>query len=78
MSTFINVEPYQLQEVDGQLQPVLTNDSPPNLTPVDATKQWRLPSEPWIFVVDKDGIVRSSLMLIFSDDELTEAIKAVE
>jgi hypothetical protein len=76
--TFINVEPYQLQEVDGQLQPVLTDTTPADLVPVEATTQWRLPSEPWVFVVDKDGIVQSSLMLIFSDAELEAAIKAVE
>ncbi|MGP1674251.1 MAG: hypothetical protein ACTS8Z_03430, partial [Candidatus Limnocylindrales bacterium] len=55
--TVINVEPYQLQETDGQLQPVMTGD-PPNLTPAAATTEWRLVSEPWVFVVDKDGIVR--------------------
>ncbi|MFL5757172.1 MAG: TlpA family protein disulfide reductase [Chloroflexota bacterium] len=75
--TFINVEPYQLKDVDGQLQPVLTGD-PAALTPVQATLDWRLPSEPWVFVVDKDGIVRASLMLIFSDQELEAAIKAAE
>jgi hypothetical protein len=75
--TFINVEPYQLQEVDGQLQPVLTGD-PANLTPAAATEAWRLPSEPWVFVVDGNGIVTSSLMLIFSDEELTKAIEAVQ
>jgi len=76
--TFINVEPYQLKDVDGQLQPVLTDTTPADLIPVEATTQWHLPSEPWVFVVDKDGIVQSSLMLIFSDAELEAAIKAVE
>ncbi|MGZ9161045.1 MAG: hypothetical protein ACXW4T_07750 [Candidatus Limnocylindrales bacterium] len=75
--TFINVEPYQLQDVDGQLQPVLTGDSG-KLTPTAATTEWRLVAEPWVFVVDKDGIVRASFMLIFSDDELEAAIAAVE
>jgi hypothetical protein len=73
--TVINVEPYQLQEVDGQLQPVLTNDQ---LTPAAATTEWRLPSEPWVFVVDRDGVVTASFMLIFSDEELEAAITAVE
>ena len=73
--TFINVEPYQLVFKDGQLQPVLTNDQ---LTPTQATNEWRLPTEPWVFVVDKDGIVRGSFMLIFSDDEIEAAVKAVE
>jgi hypothetical protein len=73
--TFINVEPYELEFKDGQLQPVLTND---RLTPTQATDEWRLPTEPWVFVVDKNGIVSGSFMLIFSDDELEAAIKAVE
>ena len=75
--TFINVEPYQLEFKDGQLQPVLTGD-PPNLTPTAATNEWRLPTEPWVFVVDRDGIIRGSFMLIFSDEEIEAAIKAVE
>ena len=75
--TFINVEPYQLQLVDGQLQPVLTGD-PPDLTPAAATNDWRLAAEPWVFVVDRDGIVTKSLMLIFSDEELEAAVAAVD
>lgn len=74
--TVINVEPYQLQYADGGLQPVL--DASGNLTPTKATDEWHLPSEPWVFVVDKDGIVTNSFMLIFSDDELDEALTAVE
>ena len=75
--TFINVEPYELEVKDGQLQPVLTGE-PPDLTAAAATDAWRLTSEPWVFVVDRDGIVRSSLMLIFSDEELEAAVAAVE
>ena len=75
--TFINVEPYKLEFKDGSLQPVLCGD-PENLCPTDSTNEWRLPTEPWVFVVDKDGVVRSSLMLIFSDEELEAALKAVE
>jgi hypothetical protein len=75
--TFINVEPYELQFTDGQLQPVLTGD-PPGLTPTAATMEWRLPTEPWVFVVDKHGIVTGSFMLIFSDAEIEAALKAVE
>jgi len=75
--TVINVEPYQLEFTDGQLQPVVTGD-PPDLTPTEATNEWRLPTEPWVFVVDKDGIVTASFMLIFSDEELDAAVAAVE
>lgn len=75
--TFINVEPYQLELVEGQLQPVLTGD-PPALTAAASTEEWRLPSEPWLFVVDGEGVVRASMMLIFGDEELEAAIAAVE
>lgn len=75
--TFINVEPYQLELVEGQLQPVLTGE-PPALTAAAWTEEWRLPSEPWVFVVDREGIVRASFMLIFGDAELEAAIAAVE
>jgi hypothetical protein len=72
--TFINVEPYVLESVEGQLQPVLTEN---NLTPVPSVNEWGLTAEPGLFVVDDDGVVRSSLGLIFSDDELQGAIDDV-
>jgi hypothetical protein len=75
--TFINVEPYRLELVDGQLQPVLTGN-PPGLTNTAATDDWRLAAEPWVFVVNRDGIVTASLMLIFSDEELEAAVAAVD
>lgn len=75
--TFINVEPYQLEPVDGQLQPVLTGE-PPDLTAAPATDAWRLRTEPWVFVVDRAGVVTASLMLIFSEAELEAAVAAVE
>ena len=75
--TFINVEPYQLEIVDGQLQPVLTGE-PPQLTPAASLDEWGLLSEPWVFVVDRDGIVTASFMLIFGDEELEAAVSAVE
>ncbi|HYH94129.1 MAG TPA: hypothetical protein VD763_13285 [Candidatus Saccharimonadales bacterium] len=74
--TFINVEPYELEDVEGQLQPVLSGD-PPALTPTATTAEWGLPSEPWVFVVDRDGIVRGSFMLIFGDEELSAAVEEV-
>lgn len=74
---FIHVEPYRLTFDNGQLQPVLSGD-PPDLTAADATVKWGLLSEPFVFVVDRDGVVRSSLELIFSDAELTAALDAVK
>ncbi len=73
--TFINVEPYALTMTDGALQPVLTDGA---LTPAPATNDWKLPAEPWVFVVDGDGIVTASFMLIFGDAELEAAVSAVE
>ena len=74
--TVINVEPYELKYQDGGLQPVL--DANGNLMPTKATDEWHLPTEPWVFVVDKDGVVTDSFMLIFSDEELDKAMAAVE
>ena len=72
--TVINVEPYELQLEDGQLQPVLTDE---RLTPAAATTEWRLAAEPWVFVVDGEGVVTASFMLIFGDEELEAAIEEV-
>ncbi|HYC06490.1 MAG TPA: hypothetical protein VEG29_01070 [Candidatus Binatia bacterium] len=72
--TYINVEPYKLQYTNGSLQPVF--DANGNLQPTDVTNTWGLLSEPWIFVVDKDGIVRGSFSLIFTTDELKAAVTA--
>jgi len=73
--TAINVEPYELEFTDGSLQPVL--DSEGRLVPVAATIEWGLPSEPWIFVVDRDGIVTGSFEGIVSEEELRAAVEAV-
>jgi len=48
---WIHVEPFELDE-DGVL--VLRNGQRVN---TDAANSWRLPSEPWVFVVDAEGVV---------------------
>jgi hypothetical protein len=73
--TFINVEPYKLQFTGGRLQPVL--DARGQLQATDVTDAWGLLTEPWIFVVDRDGIVRGSYAVIASPEELKAAIAAV-
>jgi hypothetical protein len=73
--TFIHVEPYKLTFDGTRLQPVLTGGQ---LTPTEAVDKWGLLSEPWVFVVDRDGVVRGSFELIFSDEELTKAVDAVK
>jgi hypothetical protein len=70
--TFINVEPYQLEETDGQLQPVLSDAG--QLQTVPATDKYGLQTEPFIFVVGSDGLVKASFELIFTPAEIDEAL----
>lgn len=70
--TFINVEPYQLEEVDGQLQPILSETS--QLQAAPATAAYGLLSEPFVFVVGGDGVVKASFELIFTLAEIDEAL----
>jgi hypothetical protein len=74
--TFINVEPYKLQLVDGTLEPVVDAQNYPVSAP--ATDEWHLLTEPNVFVVDGDGTVTANFELIFSDAELTAALDAVK
>jgi hypothetical protein len=73
---FINVEPYQLAFKEGRLQPVL--DAQGQLQPVDAVNQFKLLSEPWIFTIDRDGVIRGSFEGVVGTDELRAAIAQVE
>jgi hypothetical protein len=74
--TFINVEPYQLKDDAGQLQPVL--DAKGGLVPVEATSAFKLSTEPYVFVVGADGKVSASFELVFSAEEIEAAIQQVE
>ena len=72
--TFINVEPYKLQDVDGSS----SRSSTPNgqLQATDVTNEWGLLSEPWIFAVDRDGIVRGSYELTITPTPSSTPITA--
>ena len=72
---FINVEPYQLQFTEGRLQPVL--DPYNQLQPVQAVSDWQILSEPWIFTVDRQGVVQGSFEGVVSEQELRDAVKAI-
>ena len=72
--TFIHVEPYKLQMTNGQLQPVFTGS---DLTPVQPTLDWGLPTEPYAFVVDANGKVTAKFEGIASPDELKAALDQV-
>jgi hypothetical protein len=72
---FINVEPYQLEYVEGRLQPAL--DANDLLQPVASVNEWGILSEPWIFAVDGEGIVRGSYEGLATDAELAAAFEAI-
>ena len=64
---FIHVEIYEDLSVTDQSQ----------LTPVAAVGEWGLPSEPWVFVVDRFGAVTAAFEGAARDEELSSAIEAV-
>jgi hypothetical protein len=72
----INVEPYQLEFADGRLQPI--RDENGQLQPAEATNEWGILSEPWVYVVDGDGVVVGSLEGILSEAELQAAVDAAK
>ena len=74
--TFINVEPYKLELVDGVLEADLdANDA---LQTVPTVDEWHLTHEPIVFVVDRQGIVQGVFELIFGDAELAAALDTVK
>jgi len=73
--TFIHVEPYELKTTDGQLQPVLSDQNLP--IPIDAVNVWGLPTEPYVFVVDRNGKISAKFEGIAAADELRAAFDAV-
>jgi hypothetical protein len=68
---FIHVEPYELEQVEGRLRPVLSAENLP--IPVAATTEWGLPTEPYVFVVDGAGKVVAKFEGIAAADELRAA-----
>ena len=73
--TFINVEPYKLEYKNGSLQPVLSSKN--ELIATDVTNAWGLLSEPWIFAVDRSGIVRGSYSLTITPAELDAILPVI-
>ena len=44
---------------------------------VPAVEEWNLPTEPWTFVIDKDGMVRAKFEQFTSADIIEEALREV-
>ncbi len=70
--TFINVEPYQLEVRDGQLQPV--TDANGLLQAVPSVRDYGLLTEPYIFLVDADGTITASFEAVVGEPELRTAL----
>ena len=64
---FIHVEPWVLETAREEGRLALT----------DAAEEWRLTSEPWVFVVDGEGRVASRFEGFLGEEELVEALEAV-
>jgi hypothetical protein len=88
---FVHVEPYSLTEAragkglcpipimnvnyaanPGQGCPVVPAEQIP-----PADQSWNLSTEPWVFVVDKDGNIAAKFESAFSGQELEDALKLV-
>jgi len=64
---FVHIEPYDLAKARADAV----------LEPVPAVVEWGLRTEPFIFVIDAEGIVRVKLEGVTDLDELSEAIESV-
>jgi hypothetical protein len=66
-ASLIHVEPYQLRDLrQGFVE-----------TPVPAAREWGLTSEPWIFVVDRQGRVAAKFEGVMALDEVQAAVDEV-
>ena len=72
---FIHVEPYLLEVKDGRTQPQVDLSGQPK--PIRAVVEWKLPTEPYVFVVDARGKVAAKYEGLAYPDELTAALDAL-
>lgn len=59
----VHVEPFDLEQAPGGV-----------LIPIDAMEDWGLVTEPWVFVVDADGLIAASFEGIMGQGELESAL----
>ncbi|CAN5601527.1 thioredoxin family protein [soil metagenome] len=74
---FLHVEPYQLEAVDGHLQPVVGEGGQPLIVPSMGPDEWNLPTEPYVAVVGEDGTLRAKFEGVAGEEELRAAIDDV-
>jgi hypothetical protein len=61
---FVHVEIYENLQVETVEELVV----------VDSVREWQLPSEPWIFIIDADGVVVAAFEGAVNDEELTSVL----
>lgn len=64
---YVHVEVYENIHVSDRTDLVL----------VPAVEEWGLPTEPWLYVIDADGVVASAFEGAISDEDLRTALEAV-
>jgi hypothetical protein len=69
---FVHVEPYLMWVKDGYLQPLLSEDG--QLQSAPWTERYGLRTEPYVIVLDGDGLVRAKFEGAITVDELEDAL----
>ena len=69
---FVHVEPYLMWEKDGYLQPMLSDEG--WLQSAPWTERYGLPVEPYIIVIDAEGLVRAKFEGAITVEELEDAL----
>ena len=70
-----HVEPYLMQSKDGSLQPLLSAEG--RLQAAPWTTIWGLRTEPFVAVVDGEGLVRAKFEGAITVEELEEALSGL-
>jgi hypothetical protein len=73
--TVVHVEPYVMQVKDGYLQPLLSDEG--WLQPAPWTEAWGLRTEPFVALIDAQGLVRAKFEGAVSVEELEAALAAL-
>jgi hypothetical protein len=69
---FVHVEPYLMHVKDGYLQPLLSEEG--WLQPAPWTTRYGLRTEPYVIVIDAQGLVRAKFEGAITVDELEDAL----
>ena len=64
-AVFIHIEPYKLKELRENIDQI----------PVEATQEWNLQTEPWVFVVDGGGRVAGKFEGIVALEEVEDTLR---